>query len=170
MAGSNRLLKEYKEILSSRSSASASSSDIVLFPPDDSNLYAWSAHIRGPPDTPYADHWFTLKIQVPKQYPLAPPKVMFVTRVCHPNVHFKSGEICLDVLKDAWTPIWTLESTCRAIIALLGTPDATSPLNCDISNLYRGGDVLGAESLVRMYTEDFGCKTMPPVKTLSKKM
>jgi ubiquitin-protein ligase len=87
MAGSNRLLKEYKEILHTRSqhstssaSVSSSSLDIVLFPPDDSNLYAWSAHILGPPDTPYADHWFTLKINVPKQYPLAPPKVVFVTR------------------------------------------------------------------------------------------
>src|SRR5262249_50431857 len=42
-----------------------------------------------------------------------------------------TGEICLDILKDAWTPIWTLESACRAIIALLSHPAADSPLNCD---------------------------------------
>ncbi len=183
--------------------------------------------VLGPPDTPYAGSYFTLKIQVPKTYPLSPPKVVFVTRVwsvgitlalsltlslcsasrssgiggggqkrfslrvltlssvhvpvfcfffflsffsSHPNVHFKSGEICLDVLKDAWTPIWTLESTCRAVIALLGTPDATSPLNCDISNLYRAGDTEGANNLIQMYTIDFATKNMPPIQTESKRM
>jgi peroxin-4 len=63
-----------------------------------------------------------------------------------------------------------LESTCRAIIALLGTPDATSPLNCDVSNLYRAGDVIGANSLVRMYTLDYASTQLPPVTTVSKKM
>lgn len=31
--------------------------------------------VLGPPDTPYSDHYFTLRFNVPKQYPLAPPKV-----------------------------------------------------------------------------------------------
>lgn len=61
--------------------------------------------VLGPPDTPYSDHYFTLRFDVPKAYPLSPPKVTFVSRVCHPNVHFKTGEICLDVLKDQWTPM-----------------------------------------------------------------
>jgi len=58
---------------------------------------------------------------------------------------------------------WTLESTCRAIIALLGTPDATSPLNCDISNMYRANDVDGATNLIRMYVLDHGITTLPPI-------
>lgn len=95
-------------------------------------------------------------------------QVVFTTKLCHPNVHFKSGEICLDVLKDAWTPIWTLESTCRAIIALLGTPDASSPLNCDAGNCIRAGDMVGFHSLARMYTLDYGSKEMPPIATVTK--
>jgi hypothetical protein len=48
------------------------------------------------------------------------------------NVLFKTGEICLDILKpDAWTPAWTLQSVCRAVTALLSHPEADSPLNCD---------------------------------------
>jgi len=47
-------------------------------------------------------------------------------------VLFKTGEICLDILKpDAWTPAWTLQSVCRAVTALLSHPEADSPLNCD---------------------------------------
>lgn len=37
----------------------------------------------------------------------------------------QSGEICLDILKrDAWSPAWSLHSTCRALIALLADPAA----------------------------------------------
>lgn len=116
----------------------------------------------------------------------------------------QTGEICLDVLKDAWTPMydaaapqhemreshtfalcdspwtdsslfcpflilvvpsWTLESTCRAIIALLGAPDASSPLNCDAGNLLRTGDTLGFNSIARMYTLEYASETMPSIHT-----
>jgi ubiquitin-protein ligase len=67
----------------------------------------------------------------------------FCSHLCPPacSVVFAAfaGEICLDILKDAWTPIWTLESTCRAIIFLLGSPAPDSPLNCDAGNLLRAG-------------------------------
>ena len=65
-----------------------------------------------------------MQLEVPDNYPLHPPKATFITKVFHPNVHFKTGEICLDILKTAWTPAWTLQSVCRAIIALLEDPDA----------------------------------------------
>ncbi|KAJ7504065.1 hypothetical protein B0H11DRAFT_1710480 [Mycena galericulata] len=35
----------------------------------------------------------------------------FITRVYHPNVSSATGAICLDILKDAWTPVLTLKST-----------------------------------------------------------
>jgi len=81
-----------------------------------------------------------------------PPKVRFRTRIFHPNVHFKTGEICLDILKNAWSPAWTLHSVCQAITALLSDPAADSPLNCDAGNLLRSGDLRGYNSLARMYT------------------
>ena len=47
---------------------------------------------------------------------------------------FKTGELCLDILKPAsWTPAWTLENVCVAVRLLLSSPEdgADSPLNCD---------------------------------------
>ena len=65
---------------------------------------------QGPSDTPYSGGVFTIAFRIPSQYPLVPPEVRFATPFFHPNVHFKSGEICLDILKTAWSPAWTLQS------------------------------------------------------------
>lgn len=62
---------------------------------------------------------------------MVPPRISFVTPVFHPNVLWRTGEICLDILKSNWTPTWDLQGACRAIQALLADPAADSPLNCD---------------------------------------
>mmetsp|Transcript_27119 Transcript_27119/g.47961 ORF Transcript_27119/g.47961 Transcript_27119/m.47961 type:complete len:174 (+) Transcript_27119:92-613(+) len=166
-AAQNRLNIEYNEIKRGdskkrRSKVKQHGDSILLFPNKQDNLFDWTAYIKGPPDSPYEGGTFELRLQVPTQYPLKPPRVHFRTKVCHPNVLFKTGEICLDILKDAWTPVWTLETTCRAIITLLGNPEASSPLNCDAGNLIRSGDIRGFNSLARMYTREYAMEKVQP--------
>ena len=104
-------------------------------------MFRWTGYIRGPPDSPFYEGWFKLKFEVSPNYPQSPPTVKFLTRVFHPNVHFETGEICLEVLKqDHWNVQWTLESVTRAIVNLLLNPNADSPLNCDAGNAIRAGD------------------------------
>ncbi|KAF1827529.1 UBC-like protein [Dissoconium aciculare CBS 342.82] len=95
-----------------------------------------------------------ISISIPDAYPNAPPEVRFKTPICHPNVNFKTGEVCLDLLKTSWTPAYGVVSTLEAVQQLLsagGEPD--SPLNIDIAKLLRSGDLIGAEALVRFYTQ-----------------
>jgi len=97
-------------------------------------------------------HW-NLSISVPPSYPNAPPTIHFTTPICHPNIAFQTGEICLDLLKTSWTPAYGIVSTLEAVQQLLsagGEPD--SPLNLDIAKLIRQGDLVGAEGLIRFYT------------------
>lgn len=68
----------------------------------------------------------------------------------------KTGEICLDLLKNAWSAVYTLQAVCRAIINLLAHPEADSPLNCDCGNLLRSGDTRGYNSMAKMYARLYG--------------
>lgn len=87
---------------------------------------------------------------------MSPPKVKFMTHIFHPNIHYESGEICLDILKaENWQAAWTLESLSRAIVNLLINPNAESPLNCDAGNAIRAGDMLAYETMAYMFTIEY---------------
>lgn len=62
-------------------------------------------------------------------YPANPPLCTFVTPIWHPNISIKEGIICLDTLKDKWSPTTRTSSIISAILLLLETPEPSSPLN-----------------------------------------
>ena len=128
---------------------------IRLILPEKENLFLWHAILRGPPDTPYEGGIFTVNIKVPDNYPISPPKCVFMTKIFHPNIDINSGEICFELLKDKWTPQWSLESVCIAIFNLLSNPNADSPLNCDAGNLIRHHDYIGYRTMAKMYTVEY---------------
>jgi peroxin-4 len=144
MASRTRLLRELK----------AKSEEFELNPVGD-NLNEWQAVITGPSDSPFDGGKFLINFKVPDTYPFTAPKVVFKTKIFHPNVHFDSGEICLDVLKSDWCPAWNLEAICRAISALMNSPNADSPLNCDAGNMIRAGDMRAYNSMAKMYTIEY---------------
>ncbi|MCJ1251417.1 hypothetical protein MMC30_008650 [Trapelia coarctata] len=120
-----------------------------LGPVSEGEILHWEGVMKGLEEGPYEEGLWKLDIRIPETYPLAPPAVRFVTPVCHPNVNFKTGEICLDLLKTSWTGAYTITSTLSAIHQLLSYPDPNSPLNVDVAVLLREGDTVGAEGLVR---------------------
>mmetsp|Transcript_7624 Transcript_7624/g.19294 ORF Transcript_7624/g.19294 Transcript_7624/m.19294 type:complete len:171 (-) Transcript_7624:303-815(-) len=163
LAAAKRLRKELQVLKQAKNI----DDDIVLQVNPD-NLLLWKGWIRGPVDTPYEGGVFQLDIKCGTDYPLAPPTIRFVTKVFHPNVHFRSGDICLDILKKEWSPAWGLQAACRAVLALLSDPDAESPLNCDAGNMIRGGDDQAFGSTARMYTiENAHFIAWPPSSSLT---
>lgn len=75
-------------------------------------------------------------IQLDDQYPFAPPKMRFLTRVWHPNVSSASGAICLDVLKDQWSPALTLKTALLSLQALLSSPQPDDPQDAVVARQY----------------------------------
>lgn len=71
------------------------------------DLFHWQATIMGPSESPFQGGVFFLAIHFPTDYPFKPPKVNFTTRIYHPNIN-SNGSICLDILRDQWSPALTI--------------------------------------------------------------
>lgn len=104
-------------------------------PIDEANLYKWAGTIIGPADSPYAGGLFLLEIDFPVDYPFKPPRVLFTTKVFHPNINSQGG-ICLDILKDQWSPALSIGKVLLSVSSLLTDPNPKDPLVPDIAHLY----------------------------------
>merc|ERR1739848_707787 len=89
----------------------------------------------GPPDSPYQGGVFFLSINIASEYPFKPPKVQFTTKIYHCNVN-SDGAICLDILKDQWSPTLTISKVLHSISSLLTDCNPNDPLVPEIARLY----------------------------------
>ena len=104
-------------------------------PVDTENIFKWRAVIVGPSETPYSGGVFHLDVMFPEDYPISPPSMKFSTKIYHCNVN-DEGAICLDILKENWSPSLTLSKILLSICSLLGDPNPDDPLVPEIANLY----------------------------------
>jgi len=104
--------------------------------PTGDNMFNWNATIMGPGDSPYAGGAFFLSIAFPTDYPFKPPKVSFTTKIYHPNIN-SNGSICLDILRDQWSPALTISKVLLSICSMLTDPNPDDPLVPDIAHLYK---------------------------------
>jgi ubiquitin-conjugating enzyme E2 D/E len=63
------------------------------------------------------------------------PQVTFRTRIYHCNVN-SSGQICLDILKDQWSPALTISKVLLSICSLLTDANPHDPLVGNIAQQF----------------------------------
>lgn len=114
------------------------------------NYYEWAVTMIGPTGTPYEGAIFFLKMVFPYNYPFAPPKITFTTPIYHCNIS-SNGSICLDILKDNWSPTLTCDKVFLSIASLLTEPNPNDPLVPDIAKLFRS-DRKEHDRLARQHT------------------
>mmetsp|Transcript_7046 Transcript_7046/g.20025 ORF Transcript_7046/g.20025 Transcript_7046/m.20025 type:complete len:151 (+) Transcript_7046:104-556(+) len=101
--------------------------------PDADNYRYFHITMTGPQGTPYDGGSYKLELFLPEAYPMEPPKVRFLTKIYHPNID-KLGRICLDVLKDKWSPALQIRTVLLSIQALLSAPEPTDPLDTSVAD------------------------------------
>lgn len=88
-------------------------------------------------DTPYAGGVFRVRLVLGREFPSAPPRAYFLTRIFHPNVSPATGEVCVNTLKRDWKPELGLEHALLAVKCLLIAPNPESALNAEAAALLR---------------------------------
>jgi ubiquitin-conjugating enzyme E2 D/E len=126
---SKRILRELTEI--QRDPPSNCSAG----PIDSSDIHKWEGQIIGPEGSPYAGGLFTLSIVFPTDYPFKPPIITFKTKIYHPNINAHGG-ICLDILKDQWSPALSISKVILSICSLLTDANPSDPLVPEIARIY----------------------------------
>lgn len=146
MSRVKRIAKELEECR--QDSKSGVSLDLV----NEKDLTHLTGFFHGPPGTPYENGVFKVDINIPNEYPFKPPIMKFVTKIYHPNISSVTGAICLDILKDAWTPILTLKSSLISLQSLLQSPEPSDPQDAEVAKHYISNHA-GFEETARYWTK-----------------
>uniref|UniRef100_A0A453KLS3 UBC core domain-containing protein n=2 Tax=Aegilops tauschii subsp. strangulata TaxID=200361 RepID=A0A453KLS3_AEGTS len=112
---------------------------------------------------------------------MAPPKVRFLTKIYHPNIDKVSslysdplytlvsytiflnmyiiqlGRICLDILKDKWSPALQIRTVLLSIQALLSAPNPDDPLADNVAKHWKANETEAVETAkewTRVYAND----------------
>ncbi|KAI9331349.1 ubiquitin-conjugating enzyme/RWD-like protein [Obelidium mucronatum] len=137
-------------------------------------------HSRDPTETPYEGGVFEVDIEITMEYPFKPPKMkcnvfqitllsriliqqnyylclsvlghIVITKVYHPNVSSQTGAICLDILKDQWSPVLTLKTALISLQSLMSDAAADNPQDAQVANHYIN-DRAGFNNTARQWTK-----------------
>lgn len=78
----------------------------------------------------------------------------FETKIWHPNISSQTGAICLDILKDQWSPALTIKTALLSIQALLSAAEPTDPQDAEVAKMYMN-DREQFNNTARFWTETY---------------
>ncbi|KAK2711919.1 ubiquitin-conjugating enzyme E2-18 kDa-like [Artemia franciscana] len=126
MAVSRRLSKELQDI---KSTGLKFFRDIQV---SEENMLVWNGLLL-PDHPPYNKGAFRIELTFPQEYPFKPPRILFKTKIYHPNIDEK-GYVCLPVAEPSnWKPATKVEQVLHALYDLVNNPEADHPLRTEIA-------------------------------------
>ncbi|KAK9361974.1 P-loop containing nucleoside triphosphate hydrolase protein [Lipomyces starkeyi] len=145
MSRSRRIAKEMQDAQADPQSG------IRLEMVSESDISHLKGYFDGPPGTPYEGGHYQVDIEIPAD-PFKPPRMKFDTKVYHPNISSQTGAICLDILKDTWSPVLTLKASLISLQSLLTSPEPSNPQDAEVAKHYMA-DRRGFDNTARYWAK-----------------
>ncbi|XP_031194531.1 ubiquitin-conjugating enzyme E2 N-like [Mastomys coucha] len=117
----------------------------LLAEPNENKAHYFHVVIAGLQKSPFERGTFKFELFLPEKYPMAAPTVRFMTKIYHPNVD-KLGRMCLDILKDKWSPAPQICTVLLSIQALLSAPTPGDPLANDVVKQWKTNEAQAIET------------------------
>ena len=108
---------------------------VELFNPN--NIYEWKIISIGAKDTPYADGIFIIKLKFPQDYPNQPPRILFLTRIFHMNVHQSTGDVCVNFIRGDWRKDSSVREILTKLYSVFYLINPDSPFNEEPFQTYK---------------------------------
>lgn len=87
----------------------------------------------------------------------------FETKLWHPNVSSQTGAICLDILKNEWTPALTIRTALISLQALLCAPEPDDPQDAVVANQYKS-DIKRFEAQAKAWVQEYALNNPEDLK------
>lgn len=84
-------------------------------------MFHFTTYIIAPQDSVYRHKLIKLEFEIPREYPLRPPRVRFVQHVgerIHPNLYV-DGKVCLSILGTWEGEPWAYGMTCHSVLVTI---------------------------------------------------
>ncbi|KAF5153455.1 NEDD8-conjugating enzyme Ubc12 [Theileria parva strain Muguga] len=90
----------------------------------------------------YKDIKITFSCHIPNQYPHNRPKIYCKSKIIHPNILGTNAEkcqgaVCLNILREDWRPVYTINTAIVGLVNLLIEPQSENPLDKFAANLLK---------------------------------
>lgn len=116
----------------------------------DGNLFLWDVALIVLNSTSlYHGAYLKAELEIPKNYPMSPPKFRFTRPLFHPNI-YKDGKLCISILhspgedemsgelaSERWSPVQRIFTVLISILSLLDDAEVSSAANVDASVMLR---------------------------------
>mmetsp|Transcript_17360 Transcript_17360/g.31148 ORF Transcript_17360/g.31148 Transcript_17360/m.31148 type:complete len:190 (+) Transcript_17360:119-688(+) len=111
-------------------------SDFEVSSGESGNVNDFYVKFHGPAESIYDGGVWKIHVTLPIEYPYKSPSIGFCNTMYHPNVDESSGSVCLDVINQAWSPMFDLLNIFKTFLPqLLLYPNAADPLNGEAASL-----------------------------------
>lgn len=108
----------------------------IIHSPEDPNEQPLIHILIVPDDGFYRGGHFKFSFKINENYPIDPPKVVCMNKIFHPNIDIQ-GKICLNILREDWTPVLELQTVIIGLLFLFLEPNPLDPLNKEAAELLK---------------------------------